>query len=96
MAKLANIDRDRDAALAAGFTHAGQLFHCDPTFQSQVQAFLLAWQAGMLAPSASISIRRKDNVTVQMTQTEVAALAGAMMGHVQTIYAQSWAAKDAL
>jgi len=93
-AKLAAIDRDRDAALAAGFTHAAQLFHCDPTFQSQVQAFLLAWQAGMLPAQATINIRRKDNVTVQMNQAQVAALAVAMMAHVQGIYAASWTAKD--
>jgi len=96
VAKLAAIDRDRDAALAAGFTHDAQLFHCDPTFQSQVQAFLLAWQTGMLPAQATINIRRKDNVTVQMSQAEVATLAAAMMAHVQGVYAASWAAKDAL
>lgn len=92
----AAIDRQRDASLNAGFTYGGATFHCDHMFQSQVQAFLLAWAAGMLPAGASVSIRRKDNVTVQMTQAEVAALGGALMAHVQTIYAASWAAKDAL
>jgi len=90
------IDANRDAALNAGFAHNGQLFHCDPTFQSQVQAFLLAWQTGMLPPQATVNIRRYDNVTMQLNQAEVAALAGALMTHVQGVYATSWAAKDAL
>ena len=93
---IRQIDTQRDAALSAGFTHNGQLFHCDPTFQSQIQAFLLAWQAGMLPADATVGIRRKDNVTVQLNQAEVAALAGALMAHVQGVYATSWAAKDAL
>lgn len=95
-ARLANIDRDRDAALAAGFLHNGFSYHCDPTFQSQVQAFLLAWQVGMLPAQATVSIRRHDNVTETMTRDEVAALGGALMAYVQQVYAASWAAKDSL
>jgi len=93
---IAALGVKRDKALSAGFAFNGQLFHCDPTFQSQVQAFLLAWQTGMLPPQASVNIRRHDNVTVQLNQAEVSALAGALMAHVQGIYATSWAAKDAL
>jgi len=92
----AQIDQQRDLKLRSGFPWNGMTFHCDPTFQSQLQAFLLAWQVGMLAPTATVAIRRHDNVTVQMTRAEVAALAGALMAYVQSVYAESWAAKDAL
>ena len=94
--KLAAIDADRDAAINAGFSFSGGLYHADALFQSQIQAFLLAWGSGILSPAATVAIRRKDNVTVQMGQAQVGALAAALMQFVQTVYAQSWAAKDAL
>lgn len=93
---IKQIDAQRDAALLAGFTFNGQLYHCDPIFQTQVQAYLAAWREGIIAELDTVSIRRKDNVTVQMTKSEVLALAAALMSHVQSIYVQSWAAKDAL
>ena len=93
---VAAIDKQRDDALSAGFPYNGFLYHCDPTFQSQLQAFLLAWTVGMLAPTATVSIRRHDNVTETMTKDQVAALAGALMAYVQGIYSASWTAKDAL
>lgn len=93
---IAEIDAQRDTAINAGFTHSGHLYHCDPTFQSQVQAFLLAWTVGMLPPAATVQIRRYDNTTATMTQAEVVALAGALMAYVQGIYSASWAAKDVL
>ncbi len=94
--QMAQIDKARDAALNAGFTFDGHLFHSDQVFQGQLHAFLLAWATGALAPTATAKIRRKDNVMVDMTQAEVGALAGALMAHVQGIYATSWTAKDAL
>lgn len=94
--RIAEIEAQRDALLAAGFWFNGQLFHADPIFQSQLQAFLLAWNIGLLDAAATVAIRRKDDVTVQMGRAEVTALAAALMQHVQGIYAQSWAAKDAL
>ena len=96
LVKVAAIDLARDAAINAGCTFGGALYHADALFQSQLQAFILAWAAGILPPAATVNIRRKDNVTVQMGQAQVAALAGTLMGFVQTVYAQSWAAKDAL
>jgi hypothetical protein len=93
---IAAIEKQRDDALNAGFLHNGVLYHCDPTFQSQLQAFLLAWAVGMLAPAATVSIRRHDNVTETMTKDQVGALAGALMAYVQGVYAASWNAKDSL
>lgn len=95
-AAIKQIDNQRDIALTAGFMFNGQLYHCDPIFQTQVQAYLAAWREGIIAELDTVSIRRKDNVTIQMTKVELLALAAALMTHVQVIYAQSWAAKDAL
>lgn len=94
--KLAAINAARDKALSAGFTHAGHSYHCDAIFQSQLQAFVLAWQQGILAPTATVAIRRKDNTTSQMGQADVLSLTWALMAHVQGIYVASWAEKDAL
>jgi hypothetical protein len=94
--KVAAIDRQRDEVINAGFTFAGAQFHADALFQSQVQAFMLAWASGILPPAATVSIRRKDDVTVQMNQAQVGTLAAALMQFVQTVYAQSWVAKDTL
>jgi hypothetical protein len=79
-----------------GCTHAGHTYHCDETFQSQVQGYLAAWREGILPEGASVPMRRRDNTTAQMTRAEVTALAGALLVHVQGIWAASWAAKDAL
>jgi cytosine/adenosine deaminase-related metal-dependent hydrolase len=92
----AAIEKQRDDALSAGFLHNGFLYHCDPTFQSQLQAFLVAWQVGMLAPTATVSIRRHDNVTETMTKDQVETLCAALALYVQEIYTKSWQAKDSL
>lgn len=90
------IDRQRDIALNEGFTSDGILWHCDHTFQAQIQGFILAYSAGVLPPSATVTIRSKANTSHPLTQAQTIALAGALMQHVQGIYAASWAAKDAL
>lgn len=95
-AAIRDINAQRDAKLAAGFMYNDHLYHADVVFQSQLQAFVLAFQTGLLPTDAKVAIRRKDNTTAQMTQAEVTALAGALMQFVQTAYAQSWTAKDAL
>lgn len=93
---IAQIDKQRDETIDAGFIFNGKLFHADALFQTQLQAFVLAFQTGILPPGATVSIRRKDNVTVQLGQVEIIALAAGLMQYVQTIYAQSWVAKDEL
>lgn len=90
------IERQRDQALSDGFMFSGYLYHCDPIFQSQIQSYLLAWREGLILETTPVTIRRKDNVTVQMTKIEILGLAAAMIAYVEGIYAQSWAAKDAL
>lgn len=95
-AKVTEIDAARDKAIGAGFVHLAQTYHTDATFQSQLQAFLLAWQIGVLAPAATVSIRRKDNTIAVFGRVDLTNLTAAMMQHVQGIYASSWAQKDAL
>jgi len=86
----------REKFLELGFTYSGGVYHCDTVFQSQVQAFLLAWQVGMLPANSKVDVRKKDNTTVQLSQSEVLALAGALMAHVQGTYAKIWNLKDTL
>lgn len=93
---IAGIEQRRDYALTAGVEFDGQTFPSDERFQSQLQAFLLAWTTGLLAADATVSIRRQDNVTVSMGRQQVTALAATLLAHVQSIWAASWAAKDAL
>lgn len=94
--KRRDIDMQRDATINSGFTYDGTLWHCDPTFQAQIQGFILAYSAGVLPPSATATIRSKANTNHQLGQAQIITLAAAMMQHVQGIYAASWAAKDAL
>lgn len=93
---IAAIDKQRDDALTAGFTYNGHLYHCDPTFQAQVTSYITGFAVGLIPPAASVPIRRKDNTSTTMTQAELLPFSGALMQHVQSIYAASWAAKDAL
>lgn len=94
--KRRDIDAQRDATINSGFTHDGILWNCDPTFQAQIQGFILAYSTGVLPPAATVTIRSKANTNHQLGQSQIIALAAALMQHVQGIYAASWAAKDAL
>lgn len=94
--KRRDIDMQRDATINSGFTHDGTLWHCDPTFQAQIQGFILAYSVGVLPTSATVTIRSKANTNRQLSQAQIVALAAALMQHVQGIYITSWAAKDAL
>lgn len=92
----AEAEAELDVKLSAGFTHNGVLYHCDAVFQAQVVGFLAAFREGILPDTASVSIRTKGNVNALMSRAELLGLAGALMQHVQGIYAESWAKKDAL
>lgn len=92
----AEANAERDTKLAAGFTHDGTLWHCDPIFQSQVQGFVLAYVTGVLHPGLTVLIRAKDNKRILLTRTELMELAAALMAHVQKVYAESWTKKDAM
>ncbi len=94
--QLAQIERDLQADISGGVMFNGTLWHSDPTFQAQLTAFVAAFAAGILAPSATVEIRSIDNVIHDLGETQVKDLAVAVMAHVQSAYAASWAAKDAL
>lgn len=86
----------REAELNAGFLHNGKRYHCDPVFQGQIVGFIAAYREGILPDAYLASIRTHANVNTLMSRAELLAMAGAMMAHVQGIYARSWAVKDAL
>lgn len=94
--QLATIERDLQANLAAGVEHLGVIWHSDATFQSQLTGFVTAFASGVLPSDATVRIRAVDNSLHDLGATAVKALAAAVMSHVQTAYAASWAAKDAL
>jgi hypothetical protein len=94
--RFAEIDAKRDEQLNAGVMFANNLYYSDSEFQTQLQAFLLAWNQGLLDSTATVAIRRPDGTIVQMGRNDVLQLAGAVLQYVQTVYAESWAAKDAV
>jgi len=92
--ELRVINDGKSMALESGVVYDGHLYHSDLIFQCQLQAFILAWLTGTIAPTAAATIRRKDGVSVQMKREEVSALAGALLAYVQGVYVASWQAKD--
>jgi len=82
-------------AMAAGFEHGGNRWHCDTVFQAQMTGYVLAFNVGILPADATVPVRTMDNVTHQMDVAQITDLAAALLGHVQGIYVASWATKDA-
>ena len=81
-------------ALSSGFTHNGNLWHGDAIFQSQVQAFLLSYQVGLLQSTDTVEIRDKTNIIHHLSEIELKSLAGALLTYVKTAYSTCWATKD--
>lgn len=94
--QIAEIDRIKNDKLRGGFVHGGATYPCDGIFQQQITAFVVAWDAGVLPIDATVSIRTYDDRIVLLGYADVKALAAALLTYVQSIYAESWAAKDAL
>lgn len=90
------IDAQRETALRVGVDWNGKRWHTDPTFQFHLSARLQAWDSGLLAPEATAPVRAMDDSINQLGRTEHLQLAGAVMVYVQQVWADSWAAKDAL
>lgn len=90
------IDRQRDAALAAGFVHNGHRYHVDQTMIAAMNGRLTLWQEGKIAADAKLPVRRMDNVIEMLDRQQHADLAEALRQHGEAIYAASWVAKDAL
>lgn len=81
--------------LKSGFIHASITWHCDPIFQSQIQGFVLGFLTGVIGPSETVEVRDKMNTIHHLNQTQLTALASALMLHVRAAYATCWATKDA-
>ena len=96
LAKRASVDAVRDAALLEGVEWSGLTWHTDPMFQVHITGIVAAFTAGILPEGATVAIRAKDNTVHQLNAQQCAGLAGAVMVKVQQVYAESWAAKDAL
>ena len=92
--EVRGIEAQRDAALLAGVAWNGRNWHLDPTFQAQLTALLTANALGLVA--GPVSIRTRDNEIVQLDIAQLKTLAATVLQRVQQIYAESWAAKDAL
>jgi len=90
------IEADRDAAFLSGVEWNGRRWHLDATFQYQITGLVTAYEAGILPADETVSIRAMDNTTHDLTQAQVKALAGVVLSRVQTIWQESWTAKDAV
>ena len=85
----------RGAKLIQGFSYNDVMHHCDMTFQQQLNMFLSAYQNQIVPEDHLFNIRTFDNKIIKMNKSEIQSLFGAVLSYVQTIYAESWAAKDA-
>lgn len=95
-AQIAVIESARDAALLAGVSWNNKSWHVDKTFQDHLTGLVASFAAGILPANATVPIRTRGNTVEQLTYTELKQLAGVVLVRVQQIWAESWAAKDAL
>lgn len=90
----ADIERRRDEGLVAGVTMGGEQFHSDDRFLVELIGMILGYQAGVY--TGSQSIRTRDNQIVQLSVAQITELAATVGAHRKSVYAASWAEKDAL
>lgn len=88
------INRQRDEQIVAGVALSGRQYHTDDRFLTELLGMILGYQAGVY--TGTQDIRTRDNEIVAMGAAEIIALASAVGGHRRAVYAESWAAKDAL
>lgn len=94
--RIPEIEAAREAALLAGVSWNGNSWHIDQVFQNHLTGLVAAFEAGILPANASVPIRTRANTVEQLTYTQLKQLAGTVLQRVQQIWAESWAAKDAL
>ncbi len=94
--RRAKLDMQRDAKLAEGAFWSGRRWHMDDVMRSALQWRITRWQLGRLAPDATLPVRAMDNTIHQLGRDDHLALAEAIEAAGGEIYAESWAAKDAL
>ncbi len=91
---VAEIEARRDAALRAGVVLNGVRYHTDDTFITELLGLLMGYQVGIY--TGTQAIRTMDNTIVPLDAPQITAVAAAVGEHRKTVYAQSWAEKDAL
>lgn len=93
-AAVAVINETREVGLLAGVEVGGKRYHTDDRFLTELLGLVLGFQAGIY--TGPQSIRTMDNQIVQLDVAQITALAAAVGEHRKTVYAATWAAKDAL
>jgi hypothetical protein len=94
--KIADIHKLRSDKLQGAVVCGEYSYPCDAIFQQQLTAFLTAWDHGILAPLATVSVRTFDDQVILHTKEEVTAIAAVVLTYVQQVYKDSWLAKDNL
>lgn len=94
--KRAAIEQARNQKLDAGVMWEGKLWHTHSDFRLELTAILAAYREGILSADALTTIRTKENTNEQLTRGQVVVLAAIVLQYVQSVYSESWAAKDAL
>lgn len=89
-----DIDRKRDATLAAGLTWNGNKYHIDQTMIAALNGRLTLWQEGKIAADAKLPVRRMDNAIELLDRAQHADLADALRLHGEAVYVASWVEKD--
>lgn len=92
--KVRDINKIKQDKLSGGFVFNGTTYPCDSVFQQQLTAFIVAWDSGLLPIDSTITIRTYDDRLIQLSYLESKALAIAILNYVQSIYLESWVAKD--
>ncbi len=93
-AKLAQIERDRDAACYANVSVFGRPWQADPRSQSLMATAILLVNIGVPLPAAW---RDADNSNMPLTHvSQLVQIAGAIAAQTEAAYATSWARKTAL
>jgi len=88
------INSERDSAMIEGVLHNDKLWHCDDRFLIELIGMIMGYQAGIY--TGTQLIRTKENTIETLTLPQIMALASAVGAHRKTVYANSWAVKDAL
>lgn len=91
-----DIECQRDSKLAEGVLWNGRRWQMDDVMRSALQWRITRWQLGRLAADATLPVRAMDNTIHPLGRDDHLALAEAIEAAGGAIYAESWAAKDAL
>lgn len=94
--RKAEIERGRDATIAAGAVYGGNTYQCDQLMVAAVIGRLVRWQLGRIPPAQLLPVRTKDNKIVLLGQAQHAELGDAIDAVIGGAYAASWTAKDAI